>query len=87
MIININADNPSDGKLELLVGRLAVTNSVVDPWIYIVLRKENFEAVEKFYRKYRCGVCTSDAQRSTSNPNLGNQQSVQTQATASMSAV
>ncbi|XP_052684385.1 prostaglandin E2 receptor EP4 subtype-like [Crassostrea angulata] len=32
------ADN---GKLELFVVRLAVTNSIVDPWIYILFRKEN----------------------------------------------
>ncbi|XP_061183477.1 prostaglandin E2 receptor EP4 subtype-like [Saccostrea echinata] len=30
----------SNGSVELLVLRLAVTNSIVDPWIYILLRKE-----------------------------------------------
>ena len=30
----------TNGSVELLVLRLAVTNSVVDPWIYILLRKE-----------------------------------------------
>lgn len=30
----------TNGSLELLVLRLAVTNSIIDPWIYILLRKE-----------------------------------------------
>lgn len=30
-----------NGTLELFVVRLAVTNSIVDPWIYILFRKEN----------------------------------------------
>lgn len=30
-----------NGRLELLAVRLAVTNSIVDPWIYILFRKEN----------------------------------------------
>ncbi|XP_061182327.1 prostaglandin E2 receptor EP4 subtype-like [Saccostrea echinata] len=39
-----------NGPRELLVLRFAVTNSVVDPWIYILLRKENLRILQK-----RCG--------------------------------
>ena len=32
----------NNGFMKLLVVRLGITNSIVDPWIYILLRKENF---------------------------------------------
>ncbi|XP_062578510.1 prostaglandin E2 receptor EP4 subtype-like isoform X2 [Saccostrea cucullata] len=40
-----------NGPRELLVLRFAVCNSVVDPWIYILLRKENLRILQK-----RCGA-------------------------------
>ncbi|KAK3104767.1 hypothetical protein FSP39_009705 [Pinctada imbricata] len=52
MIQNINSDEPGNGKKEFLVGRLAITNQMVDPWIYIVLRKENFEFLERLYKRF-----------------------------------
>nr|XP_022336532.1 prostaglandin E2 receptor EP4 subtype-like [Crassostrea virginica] len=36
-----------DGPLELLVLRFAVTNSIIDPWIYILLRKETLDGLKK----------------------------------------
>ncbi|XP_062576038.1 prostaglandin E2 receptor EP4 subtype-like [Saccostrea cucullata] len=39
-----------DGKLELLVLRFAVTNSIIDPWIYILLRKETLLGLRKLKR-------------------------------------
>ncbi|KAK3088378.1 hypothetical protein FSP39_018442 [Pinctada imbricata] len=47
MIKNINIPDPKDGKTELLVIRLAISNSNIDPWIYIVLRRENLEFFER----------------------------------------
>ncbi|XP_061183479.1 uncharacterized protein LOC133191758 [Saccostrea echinata] len=38
------------GNRELLVLRLAVSNSIVDPWIYILIRKETLEAVRRFLK-------------------------------------
>lgn len=37
----------TNGSLELLVLRLAVTNSIIDPWIYILLRKETIVGLLK----------------------------------------
>jgi hypothetical protein len=37
----------TNGSLELLVLRLAVTNSIVDPWIYILLRRETLTGLIK----------------------------------------
>lgn len=35
------------GSLELFVVRLAVTNPIIDPWIYILFRKENIFAITR----------------------------------------
>ena len=75
MLVNINSQHPSDGKMELLVARLAVNNSIIDPWIYIVLRKENFEFVEKMYKKCTGTATSSEPQSSTSIHNSGKQPS------------
>ena len=45
--------------------------SIIDPWIYIVLRKENFEFVEKMYKKCKGTATLSEPQSSTSIHNLG----------------
>lgn len=42
-----------NGARELLVLRFAVTNSIIDPWIYILLRKETFIAMKRHSR----GLC------------------------------
>ncbi|XP_062582823.1 prostaglandin E2 receptor EP4 subtype-like [Saccostrea cucullata] len=38
----LNNGNPSR---DLLIARIAITNSVIDPWIYILFRKENLQAL------------------------------------------
>ncbi|XP_062578508.1 prostaglandin E2 receptor EP4 subtype-like [Saccostrea cucullata] len=35
-----------NGSRELTVVRFGITNSIIDPWIYILLRKENFKALQ-----------------------------------------
>lgn len=40
-----------DGSVDLLVVRLGITNSIVDPWIYILLRKEHLVAVTRKFGK------------------------------------
>ncbi|XP_061166342.1 prostaglandin E2 receptor EP4 subtype-like [Saccostrea echinata] len=44
------SEKGGDGKLELLVLRFAVTNSIIDPWIYILLRKETLLGLRKLQR-------------------------------------
>ncbi|XP_061198229.1 prostaglandin E2 receptor EP4 subtype-like [Saccostrea echinata] len=41
MLINASASNPKNGPEELLAVRMTITNAIIDPWIYIILRKEN----------------------------------------------
>ncbi|XP_061182326.1 prostaglandin E2 receptor EP4 subtype-like [Saccostrea echinata] len=43
-----------DGGTELLVLRLAVTNSIIDPWIYILLRKETILSVKRIFNRAIC---------------------------------
>ena len=69
----------SEGKLELLFLRLAVTNAIVDPWIYILLRKETLESVQQIFsiifQMKCCGVLSrrnSDRQ-SLSEPHRRNE--------------
>jgi hypothetical protein len=31
--------------------RFGITNSIVDPWIYILLRKENMMAIQKRFKR------------------------------------
>lgn len=35
------------GTLELFAVRIGVTNSIIDPWIYILFRKENIFAITR----------------------------------------
>ncbi|XP_048758823.1 prostaglandin E2 receptor EP4 subtype-like [Ostrea edulis] len=42
-----------NGSRELLVVRFGITNSIIDPWIYILLRKENFIALQKRFKGLR----------------------------------
>lgn len=52
------SDQGGDGPLELLVLRFAVTNSIVDPWIYILLRKETLDGLKRCKRgvKQKLGI-------------------------------
>ena len=43
----------TNGPTELLVLRFAVTNSIIDPWIYILLRRETLESSQKIYRRIK----------------------------------
>lgn len=42
-----------NGARELLVLRFAVNNAMIDPWLYILLRKETFIAIKRHYRGLR----------------------------------
>ncbi|XP_048764529.2 prostaglandin E2 receptor EP4 subtype-like [Ostrea edulis] len=50
------------GKTELLLTRLSITNSVVDPWIYILLRREIYSSlmacVRRVYHRRRASHTT-----------------------------
>ncbi|XP_048764533.2 prostaglandin E2 receptor EP4 subtype-like [Ostrea edulis] len=52
------------GKTELLLTRLSITNSVVDPWIYIILRREIYSSlmacVRRVYHRGRASHTTWD---------------------------
>ena len=56
MLKSASSDNPKDGRSELFAVRMALINSIVDPWIYILLRRENFILVSKLLGRVRKGV-------------------------------
>ncbi|XP_061196138.1 prostaglandin E2 receptor EP4 subtype-like [Saccostrea echinata] len=56
----LNKENPSR---DLLIGRIAMTNSVIDPWIYILLRKENLQALQRRCGRFCCKVSSTDNDR------------------------
>ena len=41
-------------KFELLGIEMATTNSILDPWIYIIFRRETFNLVRRVYYMCRC---------------------------------
>ncbi|XP_048752933.1 prostaglandin E2 receptor EP4 subtype-like [Ostrea edulis] len=47
---SLMGSSDGDGPLELLVLRFAVNNSIVDPWIYILLRKETLNGLKSLKR-------------------------------------
>jgi hypothetical protein len=47
--------------------RLAAVNQILDPWLYIILRKEMLIRVHKFYRKIRYGDDDVSSTRSNAN--------------------
>nr|XP_022336535.1 prostacyclin receptor-like isoform X2 [Crassostrea virginica] len=55
--------SPPDPDTELLVLRLAVTNSIVDPWVYILLRRETLTYIHKMMTK---GQTNNDVQHQSS---------------------
>ncbi|KAK3088915.1 hypothetical protein FSP39_025391 [Pinctada imbricata] len=68
----INHPNPKTGKEGLLVIRLAISNSNIDPWIYIVLRKENLEFVERLFKRYVMRSEKPSQPSNTGTPKQGN---------------
>ncbi|XP_061191571.1 prostaglandin E2 receptor EP4 subtype-like [Saccostrea echinata] len=46
-------------SFELLGIEMATTNSIIDPWIYIIFRKESFNFVHEIYNKCTCIQCNS----------------------------
>ena len=53
MLINASASNPENGPGELLAVRMTISNAIVDPWIYIILRKENLVKISKLIQRVR----------------------------------
>ncbi|XP_062589932.1 prostaglandin E2 receptor EP4 subtype-like [Saccostrea cucullata] len=51
MLTNASARTPKNGPEELLVVRLTISNSIVDPWIYIILRRENLVKIAALIRR------------------------------------
>ncbi|XP_062579518.1 prostaglandin E2 receptor EP4 subtype-like [Saccostrea cucullata] len=55
MLINASSSNPRNGPEELLAVRMTITNAIIDPWIYIILRKENLVKMSRLQeRLYDC---------------------------------
>ncbi|KAK3090626.1 hypothetical protein FSP39_013243 [Pinctada imbricata] len=66
------------GDLELDLLRLAVTNAIVDPWIYIFLRRETLEFVQNLYWKIRAKFGGGLTRRNSDRQSLSNNQQQQT---------
>jgi len=56
----------ANASLELWVLRMAVLNSVVDPWVYIVLRRESLIRINGLYQ-----ICCSKIQKSNKETEEG----------------
>ena len=65
MIYNVNQGEPGNSTTELLVIRLAITNSNVDPWVYILLRKEHLERIKQVFSRVYHAVNRSSSFTST----------------------
>ncbi|XP_048758796.2 prostaglandin E2 receptor EP2 subtype-like [Ostrea edulis] len=64
VLINTSGVRPNF-KADLLVLRMASWNQILDPWLYIVLRKEMLIRIYNFYRKKRYGVASVAHNHST----------------------
>ncbi|XP_062600091.1 prostaglandin E2 receptor EP4 subtype-like [Saccostrea cucullata] len=53
MLINASTGNSKNGPDELLAVRMTVSNAIVDPWVYIILRKENLVKISNWHQKVR----------------------------------
>ncbi|XP_065936068.1 prostaglandin E2 receptor EP4 subtype [Magallana gigas] len=53
MLINASSSDPKNGPEELLAVRMTISNAIVDPWIYIILRKENLIKISKLVQRVR----------------------------------
>lgn len=53
-IMSVSCDlSPPNQGTELLSLRLAVSGSIVDPWVYILLRKETLRYIHKIMQRYQ----------------------------------
>ncbi|XP_048758798.2 prostaglandin E2 receptor EP4 subtype-like [Ostrea edulis] len=79
VLINTSGARPNF-KADLLVLRMASWNQILDPWLYIVLRKEMLIRIYNFYRKKRYGVASVTPNHSTesSSGSLHSSQRLQT---------
>ncbi|XP_061166384.1 prostaglandin E2 receptor EP4 subtype-like [Saccostrea echinata] len=48
-----NLRHDENNEIELWLLRLAVLNAIIDPWLYIVLRKESLRKIVEIYRHCR----------------------------------
>lgn len=53
IIINQSGLYPKNRKADLLTLRLATLNQILDPWVYILFRREMLQRVTRFFRKSR----------------------------------
>jgi hypothetical protein len=53
MLMNASSSDPKNGPEELLAVRMTISNAIVDPWIYIILRKENLNKAVRLIRRIR----------------------------------
>ncbi|XP_062583003.1 prostaglandin E2 receptor EP4 subtype-like [Saccostrea cucullata] len=49
----LNLRNNENNEIELWLLRLTVLNAIIDPWLYIVLRKESLRKIVEIYHKCR----------------------------------
>ncbi|XP_062587023.1 prostaglandin E2 receptor EP4 subtype-like [Saccostrea cucullata] len=49
----VNIRNQKNDNTELLLLRLAVCNAIIDPWMYIVLRKESLSKIAEIFHRCR----------------------------------
>ncbi|XP_062582824.1 prostaglandin E2 receptor EP4 subtype-like [Saccostrea cucullata] len=71
----LNKENPSR---DLLLARIAMTNSVIDPWIYILLRKENLRSLHRRFGGFCCKVQSSTVDDRQNDANFYLEQSEST---------
>ncbi|XP_061182472.1 prostaglandin E2 receptor EP4 subtype-like [Saccostrea echinata] len=65
ILLNTSGATPTDRQADILAFRLAALNQILDPWLYILLRKEVLARVYRFYRKKRYGERLDSAKEST----------------------
>lgn len=53
MLINASSSDPKNGPEELLAVRMTISNAIVDPWIYIILRRENLRKILALVQRFR----------------------------------
>jgi hypothetical protein len=53
MLLNASSSDPKNGPEELLAVRMTISNAIIDPWIYIILRKENLDQIVRLIRRIR----------------------------------
>ena len=55
IMVNMTLETPNTGVEDLLAVRMTVTNGIIDPWIYILMRKDNFKLLAQYI-----GCCKPD---------------------------